>query len=782
MNRRRYFWKLGSIISLGILLLFVGGLAAAQESNPTRVDITANGEIPNGWSYAPALSNDGRYLAFTSMADNIVDVDLNQAADVFVTDRRSSITTLISISTRGNQGNAWSYQSEISGDGRYVVFTSLANNLTGPYQESDTNGLADVFVRDRGTSTTQRISIRSDGSEAIGWSDQPTISGDGRFIAFISTAKDLGDTPSYAAKNLYVHDRQNRRTWSITGDLALDRDLTEAMHPSISSSGRYVAYISSGVQGERIAIHDIVTGETAYIAGPGSNLDEPGSLSKPAISADGHIVAFIKAEQLYLYHPFSGEMADFNIPQANSADRTQRPEVALSSNGGYITFQYGGSVSIFNQGSTRFEDIPSGNPSPTAGDLAFSGDGRHLVYSSTDKGSSLNLFDRGESIQDVPPITGWISDGQGHPLIGVTVKTGGGIVTQTDANGNFYFQELKSGHHDISPVKQGVTFSPSAYRITPSPVSPGLAFLAVTEEIVPEARLDIGMPYDLDRGCDTPFEGCGGPYHGFYRGDCTDLVMDAYREGVDFDIQSALLYDFRTNPRHYYRWHNARNSHDMYRYFAYTGQIIPPDEPYLAGDIVFFDWETDGVLDHVAIVSEVSNKNRPRKLIDATGFIDDNPSGAAIELDWKPYHDIQTTGHARWTGLYSYQDGPSPTDIPILLVALDSTIAQLRVYDIHDRMVSSSAQAIEGSIFRSTGSDQVISIDQPMRNADLYLVEITGAADGPYSLGVQTVESGVVNKTFTYDGSITASETQLLPLHLMFEDEQLSFNIQTPPP
>ncbi|MGD9091287.1 MAG: DUF1287 domain-containing protein [Anaerolineales bacterium] len=779
-------WKFGPIISLGILFLLIGGRAIAQEGNPVPVDIAPEGVSPNGRSYRPTISSDGRYLAFTSTADNLVGDDNNLAADVFSFDRRSSIISLVSISTRGNRGNAWSYQPDISEDGRYVVFTSLANNLTGPFQESDTNGLADVFVRDRGTSTTQRVSIRSDGSEVHGWSDQATISGDGRFIAYISTAVDLGESPSYASSNVYLHDRQSRQTWSISSQPAIHSELTAAAHPVISTSGRYVAYIAISNQRENIAIHDIVTGKTSYTPISGDNHDEPWSLSKPGISADGRNLVFIKSGtnggRLFLYDQFTNDLAEFQIPSAQFNKTLHRPEVTISSNGSYITFESAAGFSTFDRAAAQFEAITSPTASPRGFTLAMSGDGRNVVFSAAEEISNIYLYDRGESIQDVPPVTGWISDGQGHPLVGVVVKAGGGITTKTDSNGNFYFAGLRSGHHDISPQKDGVAFTPNAYRVTQSADSPGLAFLATAEEIVPEARLDIGMPYALDRGCESPFEGCGGPYHGFYRGDCTDLVMDAYREGIDFDIQSALMFDFYTNPRHYYRWQNARNSHDMYRYFAYTGQLIPPDEPYLAGDIVFFDWEADAVVDHVAIVSEVTKKNIPRKLIDATGFVDENPNGSAIELDWQHYHDIQTIGHARWTGLYSFKDGESPTDIPILLVALDSTGAKVQVHDMQDRLVSASTQGIEGSRYVNTGVGEVISIDNPMGNSDLYLVEIIGVKDGSYSLGIQTINSRVLNKTYSYDGRITARESVLLPLHLVFEDDKLSFNIQAPSP
>lgn len=782
MRRTIPHWKLGLVLLFGFAPLLFGIRSFAQGDNPERADITLEGEATNGWSYAPALSSDGRYLAYTSTADNLVQGDFNLAADVFISDRRTSQTRLASISTRGEQGNAWSFQPELSANGRYVAFTSLADNLSGPYQESDTNGLADVFVRDRGTSTTLRASIRSDGSEEHGWSDQPTISGDGRYVAFVSTASDLGESPSPASTNIYVHDRQSRKTWSITAEPVLEGQFTSTTAPSISTSGRYIAYLAAGADGERVAIHDIVSGQTRFVPEIGSDIKITGRLSRPGISADGRYIAILAGSgELSIYDQFSGEMLKQQIPIEQINHSGQRPGLSISANGGYITLNIPPGIFVYDRESGQIEELQITSPPAGVGDLDLSRDGRHLAFTAAEADPGLYLYDRGETIQDMSPVTGWVSDGQGHPLVGVTVSTERGTTTKTDANGNFYFVELRSGHHDISPEREGFTFSPSAYRFTLDanhPASPGLAFIGLFEGIVPEAALDIGMPYALDRGCESPFEECGGPYHGFYRGDCTDLVMDAYREGVDFDIQAALMYDFRLNPHHYYRWHNARNSHDMYRFFSYTGQLIPPDEPYLPGDIVFFDWEADSVVDHVAIVSDVNEKNQPLKLIDATGVIDENPSGAAIELDWKPYHDSQTPGHARWTGLYSSRENGSPQDKPVLLVALDSPSAEAKLYDMQDNSIPSSAQGINGGRYRRTGTGQVISIDHPLENSDLYLLEVRSDAEAPYSLGVQTVQGGLVNQVYTVEGFIGAGETILLPLTLAVEDGRLGFTIQ----
>ncbi|NIP43438.1 MAG: DUF1287 domain-containing protein, partial [candidate division Zixibacteria bacterium] len=122
-------------------------------------------------------------------------------------------------------------------------------------------------------------------------------------------------------------------------------------------------------------------------------------------------------------------------------------------------------------------------------------------------------------------------------------------------------------------------------------------------------------------------------------GFCTDLIYDAYLWGANYNIQTALVKDAISNPDHFYRWRDARNAHDMWRYFAYTDQMIWENTEYTIGDIVFFDWEDNSEIDHVAIVSEVWPSGKPKSLIDATGKINFNPSGLTGELPWLAFHD-----------------------------------------------------------------------------------------------------------------------------------------------
>jgi len=161
----------------------------------TRVSVSSSGQQANDFSgYFSSISADGRYVAFNSSATNLVPGDTNDAFDVFVRDRVSGTTTRVSVSSSGQQGNTESRYPSISADGRHLMFRSGASNLVS----GDTNGVRDVFVRDRVSGSTIRASVSSSGQQGNSDSFGGSISADGRHVAFYSDASNLvpGDTNS----------------------------------------------------------------------------------------------------------------------------------------------------------------------------------------------------------------------------------------------------------------------------------------------------------------------------------------------------------------------------------------------------------------------------------------------------------------------------------------------------------------------------------------------------------------------------------------------------------
>src|SRR5262249_13825695 len=154
--------------------------------------VGAGGAQGDGRSILPAISSDGRYVAFQSDASNLVAGDTNGVTDVFVRDRLTGTTERMSVDSAGVQGNGVSSVPSISADGRYVAFLSDASNLVA----GDTNGVTDVFVHDRTTGATERVSVATGGTQADRGSGYAAISPDGRFVAIGSVATNLvvGDT------------------------------------------------------------------------------------------------------------------------------------------------------------------------------------------------------------------------------------------------------------------------------------------------------------------------------------------------------------------------------------------------------------------------------------------------------------------------------------------------------------------------------------------------------------------------------------------------------------
>ncbi len=217
-------------------------LAPALASTTTeRVSLSSAGAEANDNCVDAAISSDGRYVAFVSCATNLVADDTNEVPDVFVRDRLTGTTERVSVSTGGGQANGCSDVPAISGDGRYVSFMSAATNLVA----SDTNSREDVFVHDRWTDATERVSVSSVGGQGDDDSTYSALSYNGRYVAFDSYASNLVAGDTNLERDVFVHDRDTDATERVSltsgGGEAEDG---QCAWPSISSDGRYVSFTS----------------------------------------------------------------------------------------------------------------------------------------------------------------------------------------------------------------------------------------------------------------------------------------------------------------------------------------------------------------------------------------------------------------------------------------------------------------------------------------------------------------------------------------------------------
>ncbi|MCB8926874.1 MAG: PD40 domain-containing protein [Ardenticatenaceae bacterium] len=339
-----------------------------QTGQTTRVSVASDGTEGNSSSIDPSISADGRYVAFDSFASNLVSDDTNGWPDVFVHDRQTGQTTRVSVASDGTEGNTDSYNSYISADGRYVAFNSYASNLVS----SDTNGLMDIFVHDRQTGQTTRVSVASDGAQGIGWSSIPAISTDGRYVAFESDATNLVSDDTNGTGDVFVHDRQTGQTTRVS----VASDGTEgndgAFHPDISADGRYVAFNSSAsnlVSGDTngrpdVFVHDRQTGQTTRVSVASDGTQGNNTIDNyPVISADGRYIAFGSAASnlvsvdtngwtnIFVHDQQTGQTTLVSIASDGTPGIGWSIIPAISANGRYVAFQ--SSVSNLVSGDTN---------------------------------------------------------------------------------------------------------------------------------------------------------------------------------------------------------------------------------------------------------------------------------------------------------------------------------------------------------------------------------------------------------------------------------------------
>ena len=280
------------------LTLVSGSLAAAQET--TRVSVDSSGAQANSYSRLPTLSADGQFVAFFSYASNLVAGDTNHVYDTFVHDRSTGVTERVSVDSSGAQGDGDSYEASFSSDGRFVAFWSGATNLVA----GDTMFWTDVFVHDRSTGITERVSVDSSGQQANNFSGYPTISADGRYVAFWSRASNLVAGDTNGCSDAFVHDRSTGVTERVSIDSSGAEGNGEAGGANIVAGGQIVLFYSAAsnlISGDTngyadLFVHDRSTGVTEIVdvdsSGVQANLGAADEGFGSHISADGLTVTF----------------------------------------------------------------------------------------------------------------------------------------------------------------------------------------------------------------------------------------------------------------------------------------------------------------------------------------------------------------------------------------------------------------------------------------------------------------------------------------------------------
>ena len=315
-----------------------------------RVSVSSEGVEGDDISFEPRISADGRFVAFTSRASNLIPHDLNDALDVFVRDRLLGTTELVSRSSTGVYGDLASFCTDLSPDGNLVVFHSAANELVPGDFQDDT----DVFVRDRAQGLTERVSVSTAGVEGNFSSSSGTISADGRFVAFRSAADNLapdtsGGGPTGFA-DIFLRDRQAGTTALISVSTAGLQVNAQSNTPDISADGRFVAFTCTGhlVEAGQPAgqmdmyVRDLVAGTTEL-----ANLDSSGavldvSMMRCTLSADGRYVVLdtlLGYQPTHLRDRIAGATQLVGVGTDGTIAATMIEQQPITADGRFVVFE-----------------------------------------------------------------------------------------------------------------------------------------------------------------------------------------------------------------------------------------------------------------------------------------------------------------------------------------------------------------------------------------------------------------------------------------------------------
>jgi Tol biopolymer transport system component len=365
----------------------------------------------DGNSNLPSVSSDGRFIAFESVASNLAGPDTNRVLDVFVRDMAAGTTRLVSLATDGTRsGNGPSSNPSITPDGRWVVFESAASDLV----PDDTNGIADVVVRDLHNAVTRLVSAGAKpgiptkvGGETVltGRSDSASITPDGRFIVFVSTATNLVRGVTNTAGEIYLRDLHSNVTRHVsaqapnfiwTGSTSVPARPVRSIQPVITSGGRYVAYHAPHTHDDAPLVlllrFDALTDSTILVA------ERAASALSPQMSLDGNSIAYDDGTNVFVWSRQSrSRLVSMNRAGTGGGNRPSHTPV-MTPDGGKVVFlsaatnlvtgAHNGVSQVYVRdlasGTTRLVSAtPSGGPSSADIDVtlpAISADGRCIAF------------------------------------------------------------------------------------------------------------------------------------------------------------------------------------------------------------------------------------------------------------------------------------------------------------------------------------------------------------------------------------------------------------------
>ncbi len=744
---------------LPVLFIFIFLAPSPTQAQPSPyqlipVSVNLDGQAGNRNSFAPSISFDGRFVTFLSNATNLIKDAQTHSCQVYLYDSIDQSLRLISAGKNGVPGNAPSLFAKISGNGRLVVFETLANNLS-PLDKDTTS---DLYIYDQ---ITKRVSLFRPGYE----NTKPnarlshlSISYDGRYITFITVADNITINDNNDSLDVFLYDYFTGVSTIIPLPNKPESPI-RLLTASITPNGRNVLVLTSTESHNASSIHIYdyhrVTKTFTDLTPNGIRTNQFPTSGTISMTNNGSIILFTvtgeNANSAFLYLVKTKQQT---VSTPNLANPVTSAIISPSGNAIILVERTQNEYHLVSLSPTN-NTATFISPQIIAGTPAASEDGTSIAFTAPRDGINQVFIARK---QNAPAFSyrvhGQILNQGAAPLGVVIVKASDGSQIKTDANGFFYLSVNKAKRTAITFAKEGYEFNPPAVDISPNMAGTNIQVTAYPANVIREAQMDIGMPYDFDRGCKSSSpHGCGKPYHGFEAGYCTDLILDAYTWGTFFNINQALLNDYNHHPDHFYYWRNARNAHDMWRFFAYTKQLISNDAPYYPGDIVFFDWNNDGEIDHVSLVTEITASHRPKFLIEATGQTRSNPSGLTSELPWETFHKQTVRGHARWNGLFiPATNAPSQPD-EWLQIALSAPEASLHVYTgSGESLTPNWGKHTEVIMHHVLDRETSMSIHNPLKTGTYYRLRISTHTENhckpPFLLSIQILHNSIITDRY----------------------------------
>jgi Tol biopolymer transport system component len=422
MKYRSPCWPALSLaVTLSVLLglpAFGATTSASWVSQPTRPSVSGNGH-----SFTPTLTPDGRFVVFVSQAKDLTTNRwYSPYLDVYVRDLTASNTVLVSVSTNGLEGGSGdSILPSISADGRFVTFESAASNLA----PNDTNGVTDIFLRDLVAGTTTLLSVSTTGQQSGNRASRsPSLSPDGQWVVFESAASDLvtndlnGNAPDVFVRRVgsAVPDGTLLATVNAQGTgSALSRSLSQTSDSSgVAQGGSAVVFFSlctnllaepmPGQEG--IFFRDLVAGTNLLVsAGAGAFLGDATSfvVSQPTFSQNGHYIAYHAAAVSMFISPVALLRYDLQTGVTAAADTnvlySSFPQ--MSADGRFVVVATSNAVRLADMDMGQQETVGDSNSVPGItvwANPALSADGTHVALlgaPSADGPWSLYLYERG---------------------------------------------------------------------------------------------------------------------------------------------------------------------------------------------------------------------------------------------------------------------------------------------------------------------------------------------------------------------------------------------------